>query len=130
MKHVTAVVASLAALGAFSLPALADSKDMSFFVTSIGMGHGANLGGLDGADAHCNSLAAAAGSPKKNWKAYLSTTAPDGEAGVNARDRIGKGPWMNVKGVIIAASVVIACLSIWQLVAKLLWIGFLASSYI
>ena len=86
-------------------PAWADAASMSFFVTSTGSGDGANLGGLDGADAHCAALAKTAGSPKTNWKAYLSTTAPQGEAGVNARDRIGKGPWQNVNGVVVAASV-------------------------
>ncbi len=85
--------------------AWADAAQMSFFVTSVGKGDGANLGGLDGADAHCATLAKAAGSAKTSWKAYLSTTAPQGEAGVNARDRIGKGPWQNVKGVVIANSV-------------------------
>lgn len=87
------------------LPAKADPATMSFFVTSVGKGDGANLGGLEGADSYCTSLAKAAGSPKTSWHAYLSTTAPDGEAGVNARDRIGKGPWMNVKGDVIAKSV-------------------------
>lgn len=86
-------------------PALADATSMSFFVTSAAKGDGANLGGLEGADAHCNTLAKAAGSAKTNWKAYLSTTAPQGEAGVNARDRIGKGPWQNAKGEVIANSV-------------------------
>jgi hypothetical protein len=86
-------------------PSFADAASMSFFVTSAGKGDGANLGGLEGADAHCAALAKAAGSAKTNWKAYLSTTAPQGEAGVNARDRIGKGPWQNVKGDVIAASV-------------------------
>ena len=85
--------------------AWADAAQMSFFLTSVGKGDGANLGGLDGADAHCATLAKAAGSAKTSWKAYLSTTAPQGEAGVNARDRIGKGPWQNVKGVVIANSV-------------------------
>ena len=85
--------------------AWADAAQMSFFVTSVGKGDGANLGGLDGADAHCATLAKAAGSAKTSWKAYLSTTAPQGEAGVNARDRIGKGPWQNVKGVVVANSV-------------------------
>lgn len=79
-------------------------KDMTFFVTSAGKGDGANLGGLEGADAHCNELAKAAGSKHANWRAYLSTTAPGGDAGVNARDRIGKGPWRNAKGVVIAKS--------------------------
>jgi hypothetical protein len=79
--------------------------DMTFFVTSAGKGNGADLGGLEGADAHCNSLAKAAGSKHTNWKAYLSTTAPGGDAGVNARDRIGKGPWRNAKGVVVAKNV-------------------------
>src|SRR5688572_28149064 len=78
---------------------------MTFFVTSTGKGNGADLGGLEGADAHCNALAKAAGSKLSNWKAYLSTTAPGGDAGVNARDRIGKGPWRNAKGVVVAGNV-------------------------
>jgi hypothetical protein len=85
--------------------ALAQQPAMSFFVTSIGKGNGANLGGLEGADAHCAALAKAAGSDMSNWRAYLSTTRPDGEAGVNARDRIGKGPWYNAKGVLIARNI-------------------------
>ena len=85
--------------------AFADAASMSFFVTSVGKGDGANLGGLEGADAHCAALAKAAGSAKTNWKAYLSTTAPQGEAGTNARDRIGKGPWQNVAGTVVANSV-------------------------
>ena len=89
----------VAALGSLlAPPTLAADPKMSFFVTSVGKGDGANLGGLDGADAHCQSLAEAAGSTMKPWRAYLSTTAPGGEAGVNARDRIGKGPWFNAKG--------------------------------
>jgi hypothetical protein len=83
----------------------AQQADMTFFVTSVGTGQGANLGGLEGADAHCAALAKAAGSAKTAWRAYLSTTAPGGDAGVNARDRIGKGPWQNVKGVVVAKSV-------------------------
>lgn len=78
---------------------------MTFFVTSVGKGNGADLGGLEGADAHCKALAEAAGSPHDNWRAYLSTTAPGGEAGINARDRIGSGPWHNAKGVLIARDV-------------------------
>lgn len=85
--------------------ALAGDSDMTFFVTSVGKGDGANLGGLEGADLHCQALAKAAGSHHTNWRAYLSTTAPGGEAGVNARDRIGKGPWHNAKGVLIAKNV-------------------------
>ena len=94
------------ALGAVGLTAAvhAQQATMSFFVTSAGKGDGANLGGLDGADAHCQALAKAAGSTKTNWKAYLSTTAPGGDAGVNARDRIGKGPWQNAKGTVVAKS--------------------------
>ena len=91
-----------AALVAAATPAFA--ADMTFFVTSAGKGNGADLGGLDGADAHCNALAAAAGSKLKTWKAYLSTTEPRGAAGVNARERIGNGPWHNAKGVQVAAN--------------------------
>src|SRR5436853_2404099 len=83
----------------------AQQAEMTFFVTSTGKGNGADLGGLEGADAHCNSLAKAAGSKHANWKAYLSTTQPGGDAGVNARDRIGKGPWRNAKGVVVANNV-------------------------
>jgi hypothetical protein len=79
--------------------------DMSFFVTSNGKGNGADLGGLAGADAHCQSLAAAAGAGGKTWRAYLSTQAKDGAAIVNARDRIGKGPWFSAKGELIARDV-------------------------
>ena len=80
--------------------------NMSFFITSMGKGDGANLGGLAGADAHCAVLAKAAGSTKANWRAYLSATqVPNGAGPVDARDRIGKGPWVNAKGVTIARSV-------------------------
>jgi hypothetical protein len=77
----------------------------SFFLTSTGPGKGADLGGLAGADAHCQSLAAANGMGKRNWRAYLSTSATPTSPAVNARDRIGKGPWYNVKGVLIAGDV-------------------------
>jgi hypothetical protein len=83
----------------------AQQANMTFFVTSIGKGNGADLGGVEGADAHCVALAKAAGSTNANWRAYLSTTYPGGDAGVNARDRIGKGPWQNAKGVVVAKSV-------------------------
>src|SRR5271157_332636 len=66
---------------------------MSFFVTSVGIGNGANLGGLAGADQHCQTLAQAAGAGNKTWHAYLSTQAKNGQPAVNARDRIGTGPW-------------------------------------
>jgi len=75
---------------------------MTFFVTSTGTGNGANLGGLAGADAHCQKLAGAAGAGDKTWRAYLSTQASDGKPAVNARDRIGQGPWHNAKGAQIA----------------------------
>jgi hypothetical protein len=78
------------------------ANNMTFFVTSNGPGKGADLGGLQGADAHCAKLAQAAGSSGKTWHAYLST---QGEGAVNARDRIGKGPWTNAKGVVVAKSV-------------------------
>jgi hypothetical protein len=93
--------------GSFGLvaPAQAQQATMSFFVTSVGPGKGADLGGLAGADAYCQTLAKAAGSTETNWHAYLSTTEPGGAAGVNARDRIGKGPWTNAKGVVIAKDV-------------------------
>ena len=93
-------VVTLVALAAF--PVFSQEKgEMSFFITSMGPGDGANLGGLAGADAHCTTLAQAAGSSGKTWRAYLSTS---GAGGVNARDRIGSGPWHNAKGVQVAAS--------------------------
>jgi hypothetical protein len=78
---------------------------MTFFVTSASLGKGADLGGLDGADRQCQVLAQAAGAGSKTWRAYLSTQAVDGAAAVNARDRIGTGPWQNFKGEIVAKSV-------------------------
>jgi len=80
----------------------AQPADMTFFVTSVGSGKGADYGGLAGADRHCQALAAAAGAGNKTWHAYLSTSGPQG---VNARDRIGSGPWQNAKGVVIAKDV-------------------------
>src|SRR3979490_560804 len=82
--------------------AQAPQAGMTFFVTSVGKGNGADLGGLEGADAHCNALAKAAGSKSTKWRAYLSTALPGGDAGVDARSRIGKGPWRNAKGVVVA----------------------------
>jgi hypothetical protein len=81
------------------------SPEMSFFITSAGRGFGANLGGLAGADAHCQRLATAAGFGEKTWRAYLSAPATSRQPAVHARDRIGKGPWVNALGVQIAASV-------------------------
>jgi hypothetical protein len=95
-----AVFAAVASLGVS-----AQQNQMTFFVTSAGPGNGANLGGLAGADKHCQTLAAAAGAGNRTWRAYLSAAAIGGQAPVNARDRIGKGPWMNAKGVVIAKSV-------------------------
>lgn len=78
---------------------------MSFFLTGAGPGNGADLGGVAGADQHCQALAAAVGAGDRTWRAYLSTTASDDQAAVNARDRIGSGPWYNAKNVMIAESV-------------------------
>jgi collagenase NC10/endostatin len=86
-------------------PALAQSADTSFFLTSNGPGKGGDLGGIAGADRHCQSLAQAAGAGAKTWRAYLSAQAADGQAAVNAKDRIGKGPWQNAKGVVVAKDV-------------------------
>ena len=76
----------------------------TFFVTSRGIGRGGDLGGLAGADAHCQALAQAEGSGDHTWRAYLSVSARDGQPAVNARDRIGRGPWYNAEGLLIAAS--------------------------
>jgi hypothetical protein len=95
---------ALASLAAQPLSAQTDSR-MSFFLTSNGPGQGADVGGLAGADQHCAKLAEAVGVTGKNWHAYLSTTAADGKPAVNARDRIGSGPWYNAKGVKVADSV-------------------------
>lgn len=81
------------------------AQPMSFFITSLGPGNGANLGGLAGADAHCQSLASAAGAGGRTWRAYLSVAPMDGQPAVHARDRIGSGPWHNAKGVKVADSV-------------------------
>jgi hypothetical protein len=97
-----ATLAAASVLCLFAAPAFAQQAQMSFFVTSVSPGKGADLGGLAGADAHCQSLAQAVGAGAKTWHAYLST---DGTGGVNAKDRIGNGPWFNAKGVEIASSV-------------------------
>ena len=99
----------LAVAGAMSVLAACSSmmmkNDMTFFVSSTGSGKGGDLGGLAGADRLCTSLATAAGSSGHTWRAYLSTVAAGGTPGVNARDRIGTGPWRNAKGVVIAQNV-------------------------
>jgi len=79
-----------------------ETNEMSFFITSVGPGDGANLGGLEGADKHCQKLAESVSAGDKTWHAYLSTK---GESGVNARDRIGEGPWYNAKGVLVGKDV-------------------------
>lgn len=90
----------LVALGSSAV--LAQDAPMTFFITSVGSGNGADLGGLEGADRHCQALASSVGAGDKTWRAYLSTT---GSGGVNARDRIGTGPWHNFNGVMVAENV-------------------------
>ena len=82
----------------------ADEHPMGFFVTSVGLGNGGDLGGLEGADAHCTKLAEAAGTNNRVWRAYLSTQTPD-KRGISARDRIGLGPWYNANGDLIASGI-------------------------
>jgi hypothetical protein len=88
-----------------SVPAQAQQATMTFFITSAGPGNGADLGGPEGADRHCQSLAQVAGAGGRTWRAYLSTQAVGGAQAINARDRIGRGPWQNAKGVVIANDV-------------------------
>ena len=95
-----ATVMLLAACGS-----LAPRNPMTFFVTSVGSGKGADLGGLAGADRHCNALASAVGAGGRTWRAYLSQQATPTVPAVNARDRVGKGPWQNAKGVVVATDV-------------------------
>src|SRR5687767_15722594 len=101
-------VAALAAAGAghgSAVTAQGGGNTLSFFITSVGTGNGANLGGLEGADGHCQKLAAAVGQGSKTWRAYLSAAAAGQQKAVNARDRIGTGPWYNAKGVKVADNV-------------------------
>jgi hypothetical protein len=100
-----AFAAALAAGACLAAYAQQPDKRMSFFVTSANPGKGADLGGLAGADRHCQALAEAAGAGKRAWRAYLSTTANFGGKAVHARDRIGKGPWYNARGELIAKNV-------------------------
>ncbi len=116
MKSFT-ILASTAALALVASSALAQqpaapaaptqpqSPDMTFFVTGNGLGKGADLGGVEGADAYCQRLATGAGAGEKTWRAYLSTQPADGKPAINARDRIGAGPWRNFNGVAVATSV-------------------------
>ncbi len=107
------LVRSAALAGAIlTIPAVAGAQQapaaqqrMTFFITSAGPGNGANLGGLEGADRHCQSLAAAAGGGTLTWHAYLSVPEMSGRPAVNARDRIGRGPWHNFAGTLIARTV-------------------------
>ncbi len=103
MKKAIAAAALFAVLA--TSPLSAQSSNMSFFITSAGPGDGANLGGLAGADQHCQDLAYTAGFGDLTWRAYLSTVSMGGETAVNARDRIGTGPWHNYAGDMIASSV-------------------------
>ena len=105
-----AIIASVAAMMLVASTGRAQqpppqAPNMTFFVTSAGFGKGADLGGLEGADRQCQTLAQAAGAGGKPWRAYLSTQAVDGATAVNARDRIGAGPWQNFKGEVIAKSI-------------------------
>src|SRR5262245_611928 len=100
-----AMAVGVLALG-MSAIAPAQQSAMTFFISSVGSGKGGDLGGLEGADAHCQQLAQAAGAGGKTWRAYLSTNQAQKGGAVNARDRIGKGPWQNAKGVVVATSVV------------------------
>ena len=101
----SALAQTTAAPNAAPAPANREVGPFSFFVTSVGSGKGADLGGLEGADAHCQKLAAAVGAGNRTWRAYLSSQSWDGKPAVNARDRIGTGPWFNVKGALIARNV-------------------------
>jgi hypothetical protein len=108
MKN-TVVTSLMVVVALVSLNWIASSQEqksgMTFFITSVGSGKGADLGGLAGADKHCQALAEAAGAGNRMWRAYLSTSAAEGKPAVDARDRIGKGPWQNAKGVVVAKSV-------------------------
>src|SRR3984885_10325787 len=95
----------LLSLGLIAPTQAQQAPNMTFFVTSVGPGKGGDLGGLAGADAYCQSLAATAGAGGKTWRAYLSTNAGAQGGAVNARDRIGNGPWQNFKGDVVATSV-------------------------
>ncbi len=111
MNNKRALIAVTATIGALALPGLSivaqqpsddEPPEMGFFITSVGLGDGGNLGGLAGADAHCQAVADAAGAGHRTWRAYLST---QGAGAVDARDRIGSGPWANADGLIMATSV-------------------------
>lgn len=104
IKNLVLAGASVGIVASMASSAIAADRPMGFFVTSVGVGKGGDLGGLKGADAHCTKLAQAAGSKRKTWRAYLSTQPKKGR-GMSARDRIGSGPWYNAKGELIAVDV-------------------------
>ncbi len=104
------IALSLSVLGLLALPLQGDAQQqetqpMGFFITSVGIGNGGDLGGLAGADAHCQRLATAAGSGNRTWRAYLSTQETADATAVHARDRIGSGPWANANGLVMATNV-------------------------
>jgi hypothetical protein len=106
MSMMSRAALSAVVLIAAAAPATAQqAANMTFFITSKPIGNGGNLGGLAGADNWCQTLAQEAGAGAKTWHAYLSTQAADGKPAVNARDRIGKGPWTNAKGIVVAKDV-------------------------
>ena len=108
LKTSVLAVSAIALLGiASSLSAQTGKPEtkMSFFVTNVGSGKGADYGGLAGADNHCQTLAQAVGASRRTWRVYLSTSAEGGKPAINARDRIGRGPWHNAKGVLVARNV-------------------------
>ena len=110
MNYTRNVALSMTALGLLTLPVHAaaqqpQTEPMGFFITSVGVGNGGDLGGLEGADSHCQSLAEAVGAGNRTWRAYLSTQAMADATAVNARDRIGSGPWANANGLVMATSV-------------------------
>jgi len=105
VKWVSAAIVLMTIVASVSFGVSAQQNQMSFFVSSAGSGNGANLGGVAGADKICQTLAASAGGGSKTWHAYLSAAASGGQPAVNAKDRIGNGPWYNQKGVMIAKSV-------------------------
>jgi hypothetical protein len=104
-KTVSRAGLAIVTVSIIATAAHAQGAGTTFFVTGVGIGNGGNLGGLAGADNHCQTLAQAAGAGAKTWRAYLSTQAADGKPAVNARDRIGNGPWQNAKGVVVAKDV-------------------------
>jgi hypothetical protein len=105
MKKSTRVLTTGLLAATLATVAQAQRPEMTFFVTSTGLGNGGNLGGIKGADAHCQALAQSAGAGDKTWRAYLSVTDLNGKGAINARDRIGRGPWHNANGVRIAIDI-------------------------